>query len=195
MKFRESGMPDEQMWNGFFNPVYVLDRMGVSGSEKILLEIGCGYGTFLIPAANLVKGKVIGIDIESEMIAACRAKLAEQNIGNVSLICGDISANDTIRALKKQEGRIDYVSLFNILHCEQPQDLIQTVCELLSSGGKIGVIHWVYGDTPRGPSLEIRPTPSSIIDWVTQAGCVLEKEVDLPPYHFGLVFKKVLIVS
>lgn len=50
------------------------------------IDIGCRYGTFLIPAAKLVKDKVIGIDIENEMIEICRRKTQEHDIKNIELL-------------------------------------------------------------------------------------------------------------
>ncbi|MEA4826376.1 MAG: hypothetical protein VB130_07050, partial [Clostridium sp.] len=54
MKYRESGMPSEELWQSFFNPVDTLKQMGVEKNIRTLIDIGCGYGTFLIPAAKLV---------------------------------------------------------------------------------------------------------------------------------------------
>jgi ubiquinone/menaquinone biosynthesis C-methylase UbiE len=39
------------------------------------VEIGCGYGTFTIPAANQIKGKVFAFDIEDEMIEVLNQKI------------------------------------------------------------------------------------------------------------------------
>jgi hypothetical protein len=50
------------------------------------------------------------------------------------------------------------------------------------------VIHWRYGDTPRGPNLDIRPRPEQIVEWAE--GLELESGViDLPPWHYGLSFR------
>jgi ubiquinone/menaquinone biosynthesis C-methylase UbiE len=124
------------------------------------------------------------------MIETCRKKIQEQGIKNIGLLHGDISTEQTIKDLEKHKGDIDYICLFNILHCEQPLNLLNAAYRILNSNGKIGVIHWKYENTPRGPSMEIRPTLEIINKWAIKAGFVLEKFVELPPYHYGLVFIK-----
>jgi 2-polyprenyl-3-methyl-5-hydroxy-6-metoxy-1,4-benzoquinol methylase len=57
MKFRESGMPDREMWDTFFNPDTILDDLGIRGLLGNILDLGCGYGTFTIPAARKNKGR------------------------------------------------------------------------------------------------------------------------------------------
>jgi len=192
MKYRESGMPDEQMWDTFFNPTQILTQLDVNGNVNTLIDIGCGYGTFLIPAAKLVKGKVIGIDIENEMIETCKRKVIEYDMKNIDLLHGDISTKQTLKALEQYKGDIDYISLFNILHCEQPLSLLNTAYQILNNYGNIGVVHWKYEKTPRGPSMEIRPTPEIINGWALKSGFVLDKYVEFPPYHYGLVLSKKL---
>jgi len=190
MKYRESGMPNEQLWDTFFNSQLILNQMEIDKKIRTLIDIGCGYGTFLIPTASIISGTVVGIDIENEMIEVCKMKVHEQNITNIDLICGDISTNNTAKDLEKYKGTIDYITLFNILHCEQPLALLKNAYDIVDNNGKIGVIHWKYEDTPRGPSMEIRPIPETIIDWATKTGFSLKKYVELPPYHYGLVFIK-----
>lgn len=190
MKYRQSGMPDEKMWDSFFNPLEILTHLDINKNINTLVDIGCGYGTFLIPASKLIQGKVIGIDIDHSMIDVCKNKIREQDIENIDLISGDISTGQTVKDLEHYNGAIDYITLFNILHCEQPMNLLKASYNVLSDNGRIGVIHWKYENTPRGPSMEIRPTPGKLIDWATASGFVMDKYVELPPYHFGLVFKK-----
>jgi hypothetical protein len=49
------------------------------------------------------------------------------------------------------------------------------------------VIHWRHGDTPRGPHLDIRPTPEQIIQWANAAGLEPASSIfDLPPWHYGI---------
>ena len=53
MKARESGMPEESVWAGFFAPEAVLRKLGLTSSCGDVVDFGCGYGTFTIPAARL----------------------------------------------------------------------------------------------------------------------------------------------
>lgn len=190
MKYRESGMPSEGLWDTFFNPIEILKKMGIDKQTNTLIDVGCGYGTFLIPATTLISGKVVGIDIDEEMINICYKKIHDSNVSRVDLIHGDISTENTIKVLGNYKDKIDYITLFNILHCEEPLILLKKIYDILNDSGKIGVIHWKNEETPRGPSMDIRPKPEMIIDWAVKTGFVLEKQVDLPPYHFGLVFIK-----
>lgn len=190
MKYRESGMPSEELWESFFNPVETLKEMEVDKNIRDLIDIGCGYGTFLLPANELISGNAIGIDVDEKMIEICKNKIQDNDISNVYVINGDISTEETIEEFKRYKAEIDYITLFNILHCEKPLDLLKSAYNILNKNGKIGVIHWKYQETPRGPSMEIRPKPEDIIEWASKEGFILNKQVELPPYHFGLVFMK-----
>ncbi len=188
MKYRESGMPANELWETFYDPLKILSLMEVNSKVNTFLDIGCGYGTFLFPAANIVNIKVIGIDIDAEMIQYCEEKSTSLNMKNVELITGDIDSPQITKALSEND--IDYASLFNILHCEEPVKLLKSVYDILVPGGTAGVIHWKFEDTPRGPSMEIRPKPEQIIEWAKIAGFAVDKQIDLPPFHYGIILKK-----
>lgn len=189
MKYRESGMPPVEMWDTFFNPIAILTAMGIDKDIDLLVDIGCGYGTFLLPAAKAIGGRAIGIDVDPKMVEHSARRATELQIDNINFIIDDVSCEASISRLSKHDHTADYVMLFNMLHCEEPNSLIAKAKQLLKSGGRMGVIHWKHGKTPRGPSMKIRPTPEVIIGWANESGFALEKRLELPPYHFGLIFK------
>jgi len=43
MKTRESNMPEEAIWDGFFDPPRVIDLLGVRGLAGDVVEFGCGW--------------------------------------------------------------------------------------------------------------------------------------------------------
>ena len=53
MKVRDSGMPEEEMWSGFFDPAKVLAIFGLDRGVQDLVELGCGYGTFTCSTSSL----------------------------------------------------------------------------------------------------------------------------------------------
>jgi ubiquinone/menaquinone biosynthesis C-methylase UbiE len=185
MKVRESGMPDESRWRSFFNPEVILDELGLDQNCKTAADMGCGYGIFSIPAALRVTGKIYAFDIDPDMIAACKAKAAQEGIRNMECQQRDFITNGT----GLPDESVDFVMLFNILHAENPVSLLKEAHRILVSGGRVGVIHWNYDpSTPRGPSMEIRPRPEQCQDWIQIAGFQLIRPwIDLPPYHYGMV--------
>ncbi|WP_256339245.1 methyltransferase domain-containing protein [Streptomyces sp. 2224.1] len=56
-----------------------------------LLDVGCGRGAALFPAARAVgpAGRVVGIDIADTMIEAARAEAARAGADNVELLVMD----------------------------------------------------------------------------------------------------------
>ncbi|MDC3424352.1 hypothetical protein NC797_07505 [Aquibacillus sp. 3ASR75-11] len=104
-------------------------------------------------------------------------------------IAADVTDLDVIQKIRNIMTGADYISLFNILHCEEPVELMKNATDLLKIRGRIGVIQWTQ-ETERGPSLEIRPNQEAIIRWANEVGLILTKEVELPPHHFGLLFEK-----
>ena len=83
MKGRESEMPDIASWETFFNPRCILERLECVGSCGDVVEFGCGYGTFTIPAAQSVTEQVYALDIEAQMIAETSRRACEVGLTNV----------------------------------------------------------------------------------------------------------------
>ena len=189
MKTRESGMPDEQTWDSFFDPSLILTKLGLTAACRNVIEFGCGYGTFTIPAARIISGTLYAIDIDAEMIAATKKKADTAGLHNVKVRLRDFAAEGTGLA----PASADYVMLFNILHAEQPMILLEDAYRVLSLGGKVGIVHWNHDpSTPRGPSMSIRPRPEQCAAWAEQAGFqrLPSGVIGLPPYHYGMVLKK-----
>jgi SAM-dependent methyltransferase len=140
-------------------------------------------------AARLAAGTVHALDIEPEMIETVRAKGLEAGAANVRAEVRDFVAAGT----GLPESSVDAALLFNILHHEEPIALMAEAWRILRRGGRLAVIHWNYDPiTPRGPSLDIRPRPEQCIAWGKRVGFTFDERerFDLPPYHYGLLFRK-----
>lgn len=181
-------MPDEKLWNTFFNPGAILPKLSLDKNILNVVEFGSGYGTFTLPAASIINGKLYAIEIDDEMIAGLQKKIKSNSIKNVEIVHRDFLSEGT--GLKNNS--VDYAMLFNILHHEEPIELLKEVYRILITNGTLAVIHWRYDEkTPRGPSLDIRPKPEDCCKWLNQAGFKIENAyIDLPPYHYGILGKK-----
>jgi len=189
VKTRESGMPEEEVWAGFFDPELVLRRLWLTPKCGDLVEFGCGYGTFTIPAARIVSGAVYALDIEPEMIDAIRAKAEAGGLGNVKACLRDFVADGT----GLPEESVDYAMLLNILHAERPEVVLQEAFRVVRAGGILAIMHWNHDpSTPRGPSMDIRPRPQQCCGWAEDVGfnVLAPGIIDLPPYHYGMAFER-----
>ena len=188
MKLKESGMPEEKMWIGFFEPEKILQTLGINKSIVNAVDFGCGYGTFTIPAAKIISGKIYAIDIKPEMVKETERKAKESKLGNVKNILRDFVSNGS--GLKDKS--VDYVMLFNVLYTTgEPKKLLREAYRILRVGGRLGIIHWNYDPTtPRGPPMEIRPKPEQCVEWAESVGFNSPRKYDLKPYHYGIVMEK-----
>lgn len=189
MKVRDSGMPNEKIWNNFFDTDLILSELQINSQITDLVEIGSGYGTFTLPTARLLKGKLYAYDIENSMIDYLREKLSNHKIDNVILEQRDILTLTTGLA----DNSVDYVMLFNILHNDSPTDFLDESFRILKPNGKIGIIHWRSDiSTPRGPDLSIRLKPNELIEMIdSRRFNITKKPFILEPYHYGLVISRI----
>lgn len=188
MKVRESGMPAPDVWDSYFDPDLILRKLGLTSACHDVVEFGCGYGTFTIPAARRVAGTVHALDIDASMIAIARSRSEERGLTNIDFAVRDFVSNGTGRP----SGSVDYAMVFNILHHEDPVGLLREAYRNLKGGGAVGIIHWIYDrDTPRGPPMSIRPRPEQCVQWAKEAGFSRGNDfVELPPYHYGMVLRR-----
>lgn len=191
MKGRESGMPEEAHWMSFFDADAAMDRLlGAGHIRGDVLEFGCGYGTFTLPAARRVTGVVTALDIEPDMVAEVRHKAAQAGLVNIQAELRDFVRDGTGVERHSQA----HAMIFNLLHLEQPVSLLHEAHRILRDDGVVSVMHWRSDiPTPRGPSLEIRPTPDQCRAWLQDAGFHAVESVELQhccPYHFGLLAYK-----
>jgi SAM-dependent methyltransferase len=190
MKVRDSGMPEREYWESFFEPEVLLSSLlgpQVMGDGA---EFGCGYGTFTLPAAQRTQGTLHTFDIEQAMVEQTHERLAKHSITNVRVNCCDLLKQGTGLATKS----LAFVLIFNLLHAEQPQRFISEAQRLLQPGGKVALIHWRTDiPTPRGPDLSIRPSAAAMADLLIEAGFSGVQIVPFDqgnPYHVGVIGRK-----
>ena len=189
MKVRDSGMPEREYWETLFDVPGILDGLKIDGTIASVVEVGCGYGTFTVPVAQRVAGTLHTFDIESEMVVITENRLRAAGVDNAIVARRDVIAE----GFGIPAGSVDAVLLFNILHAENPIELLRVSAELLAANGRVLAIHWRSDlPTPRGPDLSIRPRPEQILAWAdeTRLLAARTKSVILRPWHFGLTFTR-----
>lgn len=188
MKVFDSGMPEEAYWNSLFDVPLIVDWLNVDKVTGPIVEIGCGYGTFTLPVARESRSEVLAFDIESSMIEIAKKHVQEVRIGNVQFFLRDVVANGT----GLEEGSAEMVLLFNILHFEERQTLLEEASRILKTNGIAAIIHWRKDiETPRGPNIESRPDQEMILDSIKGLDLRFEGNSKiLEPYHWGMQLVK-----
>jgi ubiquinone/menaquinone biosynthesis C-methylase UbiE len=180
-------MPSQELWESFFKPYDILRALGADSTVVDAVEFGSGYGTFTIPAAKMISGNLYALDIDAKCVERVKERVQANGLANVVVMQRDFIAEGS----GLNDMSVDYVMLFNILHDEDPKRMLTEAYRVLRPGGKAGIIHWNYdSSTPRGPPMDIRPTPEQCRDWALSAGFLHLSTHDLRPYHYGLLFQR-----
>lgn len=175
------------MWSKFFDYKEILQHMEFTSDLKSVVDLGCVFGAFSIPASLMIKGKIHAFDIDPEMIGQLKSKINHQKIENIELNLADMIADGS----GLPDNSIGYIMLFNILHDDNQHQIFNDVHRILKPNAKPGIIHWRSDiSTPRVPKLEIRPKPEQFKQWATLTGFDISKELILEPYHFGIIITK-----
>jgi ubiquinone/menaquinone biosynthesis C-methylase UbiE len=179
-------MPDEHTWADFFNARAALAALWPEPRGNVL-ELGCGYGTFTTEAARMTDGWVTALDIDPAMIDIVREKASAFGLANIVVRQCDMIEGDW----GIQDASQSHVMIYNLLHLDEPVALLQRALRKLAPAGSLSVMHWRKDvDTPRGPSLAIRPTPEDCIEWLREAGAARTQMVDITdacPFHYGVI--------
>lgn len=182
-------MPEEALWATFFHADTALARLWPDPHGD-LVELGCGFGTFTLAAARSTKGRVTALDIDPEMIATVKAKAGVLGLTNIHALEHDFVAGD----LGVAPGSQAHVMIYNLLHMEQPVQLLRKAYEALEADGTVSVMHWRSDvPTPRGPPMTIRPTAEHCAAWLAEASFAQIEHVDLSgscPFHYGLIARR-----
>jgi SAM-dependent methyltransferase len=191
--FPATTMPDADWWQVLWpDPAKVLVEMGVEPG-MVVVDLCCGDGLFTVPLARIA-ARVYAIDIEPDLLERTRALVAAAGATNCDFIVAD-----AMNVAAVVPAAVDYVFLANTFHGipDQP-GLARAVAAILKSKGQFGVINWhrrpreetaVLGQ-PRGPRTEMRIEARDVAVLVQPAGLMLNRMVELRPYHYGAIFTK-----
>lgn len=133
-----------EKWNGVhrvqWRPVadWLLRSARVEAGMRVL-DIACGTGQPALPACEKVRpgGRVVAIDSDQEMLAACKRLAVIAGVDNLELREMDM------HALNFPEGTIDAVTFgFGLMFAKDPVKVMSEVRRVLRPGGRFAVCVW-----------------------------------------------------
>lgn len=153
----------------FFTPMgrRLVERAAPRPGQR-LLDVGCGLGATLLPAARRVgpRGSALGIDIAEAMIEEARREAVRQGIGNVELRVMDGEHPDLpARSFDLVLGS------YSVIFLPDARAALARYARLLDDGGRIAFTSPVFTrDTfPFLPPLFTRWIPLSLLDHLPAA--------------------------
>src|SRR5947208_7616756 len=159
--------------------------MLVKGST--VADVGAGSGYMTVKMAKRVgpTGKVYANDIQPEMLALLRERLAKEKISNVETVLG------TVDDPKLPTGAIDLILMVDVYHeFSEPQKMLRRMHEALKSGGRLVLLEYRKED----PAIPIRPEHKMSVAEakleVEAEGYTLGKVDEILPRQHILIFTR-----
>lgn len=191
--FEGTEMPTAGWWEALWpDPKGVLTAVGLL-PQADAIDLCSGDGCFTLQIAKIAR-RVIAIDIDPMLLAVARNHLDEAGVANCTFVTGN--AYEIARFAPE---KVDLVFMANAFHGvpDRPR-LAAAVGEVLKPGGRFAIVNWhqrareetvILGE-PRGPRTELRLSPQQTIAAAAAGGLALLRLVEVPPYHYGAVFRR-----
>ena len=166
-------------------PAVLLDSMTLAPTD-VVADIGAGTGYFTVRLAPKVpQGRVFAVDIQPEMLDIMRRKIDKNDIDNVTLVKG------TVTAPKLPADSIDAALMVDAYHeFSHPREMMQNLKEALVPGGRVFLVEYRKED----PSIPIKPlhkmTEAQARKELEAVGFEWVKTQDMLPRQHVLVFRK-----
>jgi protein-L-isoaspartate O-methyltransferase len=191
--FEGTEMPIAGWWEALWpDPAGVLARVGIMPGMEVI-DLCSGDGWFTLQIAKLAR-HVVAIDIDRNLLEVARHRLRENGLTNCDFVAGD-----AYELGKLAPRPVDFVFMANAFHgVPDGLRLARAVREALKAPGRFAIVNWhrrpreettILGE-PRGPKIELRLSPKQTIETVGASGLKFSQLVELPPYHYGVVFKQ-----
>ncbi len=146
----------EWMWGeGFLSPGgpeevgEILKGVEIAGKE--VLDIGCGIGGIDLLLINQFNaGRVVGIDIEPELVAKARQRIEKAGL------------SDRIEVKRVRPGPLEFSNASfdivftkdSLIHIEDKQAIFNEIFRVLRPGGHFAASDWLGSDTPASPEMK-----------------------------------------
>jgi SAM-dependent methyltransferase len=191
--FEGTEMPTAGWWEALWpNPAGVLEAVGLERNMDAI-DLCCGDGWFTLEMAKVAR-RILAIDIDHTMLGVARHRLTRSGATNCEFVEGD-----AYKLPEFDRGLVDFVFMANAFHGvpDQPR-LAQTVRKALNPGGRFAVVNWhprpreettILGE-PRGPKTDLRMSPGQTIKSVEAGALICAELVELPPYHYAVIFER-----
>ena len=129
--------------------------------NQVVLDFGCGYGTYTIPAALVVgkSGRVYAVDTNSDGLDAVNDTARKKGLNNI--VC--IEASDQINHYVPSES-VDMVLLFDVFHLIKMRErLLSELFRELKPNGMLSVF-------PKHHQTDMHMSLSEVIEEIESAG-------------------------
>lgn len=171
-----------------------LESLGLE-QGMIAVDLCGGDGRLTVVLAKLLGGRLHVFDVDPEVLSRTRAETVRAGAAVRGWIWDDIA--DLPRVLPEA---VDFVLMTNTLHgVSDKSGLSSAVWAALKPGGKFAIVDWrrmphvdltAYRNAP-GPENRLRLAPEEVRAAIGPAGFEFDKQIELPPYHFGVAFHKI----
>jgi len=144
-------------------------------------DVGAGPGYFALRLARAVGagGQVRAADVEPEMVAALRERMARDGVRNVT----PLLARDGVAPL--EPGSCHLVLSVNVFHhVEGGPAFLAGLAAALRPGGRLAIVDFHRRETPVGPPVGERVSREAFLEAVRAAGLAVLEEHSFLPYQY-----------
>ncbi len=153
---------------------------------RTVADIGVGTGYFALPwARRLENGRVIGVDIQPEMLAILTSRATAMGLDNVHAVRGAIDDP------RLPPGEVDVVLIVDAYHeFSHPREMMEGIVRGLRPGGRVVLVEY-RGEDPLVPIKELhKMTEAQAVRELGAVGLVWVETAGFLPQQHVLVFEK-----
>jgi ArsR family transcriptional regulator len=120
---------------------YVMALSALLPSRKLAVDAGTGDGAALEALAPAFE-QVIGIDRSDAQLSACRERLAQRALNNVTLLCGELDDRKLVAQVQSTGGAELVLAARVLHHAPKPAETMRALAKLCAAGGAVVVLDY-----------------------------------------------------
>ena len=156
---------------------------------RVLLDLGCGRGTYSLALAGATSSRILAIDLWWKGLEELAKALAERKLPRVYPILADIG-----QGIPAKGAAVDLCLMVNVFHemviQKKESKALEEVSRVLKPLGTLAIIEFKLLPGPPGPPIHIRIGPEELKDKVEPHGFKKEKVTSIGRYSYLAMFHR-----